>query len=119
MNDCSNDSSLEILTNLAKNDGRIKIVNNDKNRGLLYSRAKGILYSSGEYLLNLDPDDEIYGKDSLEYLYNQSKFYNLDIISFYVNQKKGNSIIKCNHKNQILQRQNLFSSIFSYKHILI
>ena len=118
VNDCSNDSSLEILTNLAKNDGRIKIVNNDKNRGLLYSRAKGILYSSGEYLLNLDPDDEIYGKDSLEYLYNQSKFYNLDIISFYVNQKKGNSIIKCNHKNQILQRQNLFSSIFSYKHII-
>ena len=118
VNDCSNDSSLEILTNLAKNDGRIKIVNNDKNRGLLYSRAKGILYSSGEYLLNLDPDDEIYGKDSLEYLYNQSKFYNLDIISFYVNQKKGNSIIKCNAKNQILQRQYLFSSIFSYKHII-
>ena len=79
VNDCSNDSSLEILTNLAKKDGRIKIVNNDKNRGLLYSRAMGILNSTGEYLLNLDPDDVINGEDSLEYLYNQSKFYNLDI----------------------------------------
>ena len=118
VNDCSNDSSLEILTNLAKNDERIKIVNNDKNHGLLYSRAMGILNSTGEYLMNLDPDDVIYGEDSLEYLYNQSKFYNLDIISFYVNQKKGNSIIKCNAKNQILQRQYLFSSIFSYKHII-
>ena len=118
VNDCSNDSSLEILTNLAKKDGRIKIVNNDKNRGLLYSRAMGILNSTGEYLLNLDPDDVINGEDSLEYLYNQSKFYNLDIISFYVNQKKGNRIIKCNAKNQILQRQYLFSSIFSYKHII-
>ena len=65
---------------MAKNDGRIKIVNNDKNHGLLYSRAMGILNSTGEYLMNLDPDDVIYGEDSLEYLYNQSKFYNLDIL---------------------------------------
>ena len=118
MNDCSNDSSLEILTNLAKNDERIKIVNNDKNHGLLYSRAMGILNSTGEYLMNLDPDDVIYGEDSLEYLYNQSKIYNLDIISFYVKEKKYNSIIKCKGKNQILQQQNLFSSIFSYTHII-
>ena len=93
VNDCSNDSSLEILTNLAKNDERIKIVNNDKNHGLLYSRAMGILNSTGEYLMNLDPDDVIYGEDSLEYLYNQSKIYNLDIISFYVKEKKCNSIL--------------------------
>ena len=118
VNDCSNDSSLEILTNLAKNDERIKIVNNDKNHGLLYSRAMGILNSTGEYLMNLDPDDVIYGEDSLEYLYNQSKIYNLDIISFYVKEKKCNSIIKCKGKNQILQQQNLFSSIFSYTHII-
>ena len=103
---------------MAKNDGRIKIVNNDKNHGLLYSRAMGILNSTGEYLMNLDPDDVIYGEDSLEYLYNQSKIYNLDIISFYVKEKKCNSIIKCKGKNQILQQQNLFSSIFSYTHII-
>ena len=54
----------------------------------------GVLNSCGEYLLNLDPDDVIYGEDSLEYLYNQSKFYNLDIISFYVYAKKDNSIIR-------------------------
>ena len=79
---------------MAKNDERIKIVNNDKNHGLLYSRAMGILNSTGEYLMNLDPDDVIYGEDSLEYLYNQSKIYNLDIISFYVKEKKYNSIIR-------------------------
>ena len=67
---------------MAEKDSRIKIVNNDKNRGLLYSRAMGILNSSGEYLMNLDPDDEIKGVDSLEYLYKLSKNLNLDIISF-------------------------------------
>mgnify|MGYP002625337468 CR=1 FL=1 len=71
VNDYSNDSSLSILNDLANKDNRIKIVNNDKNHGLLYSRAMGILNSTGEYLMNLDSDDEINDSESLEYLYNQ------------------------------------------------
>ena len=81
-----------MLTELAKNDKRIRIVNNDKNHGLLYSRAMGILNSSGEYLMNLDSDDEINGSESLEYLYNQTKKYNVDIIAFSVLFKKTNLI---------------------------
>jgi glycosyltransferase involved in cell wall biosynthesis len=79
VNDFSSDNSLQILTNFSKNDRRIKIVNNDKNHGLLYSRAMGILYSSGEYLLNLDADDEINGEDTLEYLYNTILSSKVDI----------------------------------------
>jgi glycosyltransferase involved in cell wall biosynthesis len=103
VNDCSNDNSLQILNDLAKNDERIKIVNNDKNRGLFYSRAMGILNSSGEYLLNLDPDDEIYGKSSLEYLNKQAKFLNLDIISFNALDKKLNNVLKCFKSGLILK----------------
>ena len=69
VNDYSNDSSLDIIKECSKNDSRIKIVNNDKNYGLLYSRAMGILNSTGEYLMNLDPDDELEGSDNLEFLY--------------------------------------------------
>ena len=43
VNDYSTDNSLMILEELAKNDSRIRIVNNDKNYGLLYSRAMGII----------------------------------------------------------------------------
>ena len=68
--------------NMAKNDLRIKIINNDKNRGLLYSRAMGILNSKGEYLMNLDPDDEFKGSDNLEYLYKMAKKSKIDFISF-------------------------------------
>lgn len=88
VNDCSNDKSLEILTNLSIKDRRIKIVNNDKNHGLLYSRAMGILNSSGEYLMNLDPDDKINGDDTLEFLYNKARFYNVDIIAFNIYDQK-------------------------------
>ena len=69
VNDHSNDSSLKILEALTKRDNRIKIINNYKNHGLLYSRAVGILKSSGEYLMNLDADDELKGHNSLKYLY--------------------------------------------------
>ena len=39
----------------------------------------GILHSSGEYLLNLDADDEIKGEDTLEYLYNKILISQVDI----------------------------------------
>jgi glycosyltransferase involved in cell wall biosynthesis len=82
VNDGSTDYSLKILKKLAKIDNRIKIINNDRNHGLLYSRAMGIINSSGEYLMNLDPDDKLQGKENLAILYHYSKKYNLDFIKF-------------------------------------
>ena len=82
VNDGSTDYSLKILKQLSKNDKRMKIINNDRNHGLLYSRAMGIINSSGEYLMNLDPDDKLQGKESLAILYHYSKKYNLDFIKF-------------------------------------
>ena len=118
VNDCSNDKSLEILSNLSIKDRRIKIVNNDKNHGLLYSRAMGILNSSGEYLMNLDPDDKINGDDTLEFLYNKARFYNVDIIAFNTYHQKLNLFIKCIEQNYIIKQPNLFKSIFSKNNVL-
>ena len=92
---CSNDSTLNILKQLSKSDDRIKIVNNDKNYGLLYSRAMGILNSAGEYLLNLDADDEINGTDNLEYLYNKVQNSKVDIVAFDIFDVKKNKTIQC------------------------
>jgi glycosyltransferase involved in cell wall biosynthesis len=82
VNDCSTDHSLKSLKRLAKNDNRIKIINNDRNHGLLYSRAMGIINSSGEYIMNLDPDDLLEGKNNLAVLYHYLKKYNLDFLRF-------------------------------------
>ena len=92
VNDCSNDNSLEILTKMAQKDNRIKIVNNRKNRGLLYSRAMGILHSKGNFLMNLDPDDRLEGPDNLEYLYQKAIKEKVDIISFGY-MKENNEIL--------------------------
>ena len=82
VNDGSTDYSLKMLKKLAKNDKRIKIINNDRNHGLLYSRAMGIINSSGEYVMNLDPDDKLEGKNNLAVLYYYSKKLNLDFLRF-------------------------------------
>ena len=84
VNDGSTDNSLKILKKLFKKDFRIKIINNDRNHGLLYSRAIGILNSRGEYLMNLDPDDKLEGKGNLNTLYKKAKKSNLDYIKFLV-----------------------------------
>lgn len=113
VNDCSTDNSLTILKEMRENDSRIKIVNNNKNHGSLHSRAMGILKSKGEYLINLDPDDEFNDSDSLEYLYNIAKKSNIDVIYFNLMLKFDNfSIIKCSNFHHILRQPKLFKSIF-------
>ena len=71
-----------MLKDFKNNDSRIKIVNNDKNRGVFYSRIMGILNSTGEYIMFLEPDGLFEGKDNLEYLYNQYKNTKEDVIIF-------------------------------------
>ena len=114
VNDFSNDSSLKILNNLAKNDSRIKIINNDKNYGLLFSRAVGILNCKGEYIMNLDPDDEFESSKNLEFLYKSVKKSNLDILSFGALFKYNEEItIKCSNYHKIYRQPELFESAFN------
>lgn len=114
VNDCSTDNSLEILKQLAKEDHRIKIINNKENRGLLFSRAMGILNSTGEYLLNLDPDDEIKENDNLEYLYKRTKNSKIDVISFSTFFKGRNRVmLKCRNFHHVQYQPELFLSAFN------
>ena len=123
INDCSEDNSLEVLKKMSKRDSRIKIINNDRNRGLLYSRAMGILNSKGEYIMNLDPDDELVGRDNLEYLYKIINKLKVDVISFgYIIKKPGKTPIKnflcTNFKNIQFQPEILNSNIDNFDFLI-
>ena len=114
VDDNSKDNSLLEIKQLAKEDKRIKIVNNKNNRGLLFSRAMGILSSTGEYLLNLDPDDELEGEDNLQYLYDNTKNSRIDVISFASFFKGRNrTMLKCNNFHHIQHQPELFLSAFN------
>ena len=57
INDCSTDSTLNILRKYSDRYKNIKIIENDKNMGNALSFKKGIAESSGKYFTVLDGDD--------------------------------------------------------------
>ena len=82
VNDNSNDNSLNTIEGMKKEDPRIKIINNEKNMGVLYSRSIAVLQAKGKYILTLDHDDFFLDEDLFEVLYNEAEDGNFDIVSF-------------------------------------
>ena len=106
INDFSSDNTSYIVENLQKNDQRIKIINNIRNMGTLYSRSIGALASRGEYIFNLDNDDIYFSHDLFDSIYKIGKDENLDIISFL-------AINIRNYSTNVIYMKNLFSIQFS------
>ena len=82
VDDCSTDKSLSIIRNLKYEDKRIKIIQNKKNRGALYSKSIGILKARGKYIMILDSDDLFANENIFNICFNQITQNNIDIIEF-------------------------------------
>ena len=80
IDDCSFDSSIKIIEKYMKNDPRIRLIKNLKNRKILYSKSIAALNSNGEYIIELDQDDMFIRDDVFQILYNEAKFHNLDLV---------------------------------------
>lgn len=57
INDCSSDSTANLLIQMAKADTRIKVYNNEENLKLIKTLNKGIELCNGEYIARMDSDD--------------------------------------------------------------
>lgn len=57
VNDCSTDSSMDIVSKF--DDSRIKIINHTVNKGAGWSRRTGIESATGDYVITVDGDDWI------------------------------------------------------------
>lgn len=110
VNDCSKDNSINIIKELSKEDFRIKIIDNKKHRGTLYSRTIGTLMSKGKFIFPLDSDDMYLSKDIFKVVYKDANENNIDIINF-----KGIYIF--NFKNSTIN--NHIKEFRTHKKILI
>ena len=63
-------------------DKRIKILNNNKNMGTLYSRCIAVLSAKGKYIFALDNDDIFFDNNILKTIYIKAKKTNYDIVEF-------------------------------------
>lgn len=79
VNDGSTDNSLNILYDYQKKDARVKIVNNEKNMGIAYSRNVGLSSASGEYIMWCDSDDW-FEKTMCEKMLHTLKKYDVDLV---------------------------------------
>lgn len=83
VDDCGSDDSIEQAAALAKHDRRITIVKNNDNKGTYLARKAGVLHAQGQYILFLDPDDEL-RSDCLEKLSGIVRNNTADIVFFEI-----------------------------------
>jgi len=64
--DASEDESFTIAKSYAEKDGRIKVIKNEKNSFVGYTREKALEKAEGKYIFFLDSDDEMFSSDVFE-----------------------------------------------------
>src|SRR5687768_10604451 len=57
IDDCSSDSTPQILNEYARQDSRIRIIRNSENKGLTASLNIGLTQAQGRYIARQDADD--------------------------------------------------------------
>ena len=60
IDDCSTDGSFECLQDITKTYENVRILKNDQNSGISYTRNRLIDQAQGEYLWFIDSDDMLY-----------------------------------------------------------
>ena len=81
---------------------RIRLIKNNKNKKILYSKSIAALNSNGKYIIELDQDDMFIRDDIFNILYYEAINHNLDLIqfrdfyksSFFFNEKTKVNVFK-------------------------
>jgi glycosyltransferase involved in cell wall biosynthesis len=118
IDDCGQDQAMGIVEGHAAADHRIRIIRNDKNHGVAYSRNKGIHAARGRYLSFIDSDDSIdldfYQKLYSAALEHQAEIVKADFVIDHGDHFEHNEIHGNIHK---ALRKKRFVGIY-YTHIL-
>ena len=80
IDDCSTDDSLKIIEKYMEEDPRIRLIKNEKNRRILYSKSIAALNANGKYITQIDQDDMFIRDDVFDLLYNEAEKNDLDLI---------------------------------------
>lgn len=114
IDDCSTDSSLEVLKRETSSDPRFKVIALEKNAGQGHARNVALGIAKGEYIQFLDADDFILD-NCCESLYSTAKSLDLDMLMYsgmnFTEKDKPNI-------NQYWDYQFLpkgFKSVFNYR----
>lgn len=83
VNDCTPDNSIQILHDIIElypnRKNNIRIINHDKNKGVLEARHTGIRHASGDYIIHCDSDDWV-DNNWIEALYKETELKGADLV---------------------------------------
>lgn len=83
VDDCSTDASISILRSVIERypgrKAQTRIIRNDRNRGLGYSRAEAVRQATGEFIMHVDSDDRI-PTDAVEQLVRRQRETEADMV---------------------------------------
>ena len=113
IDDNSPDDTLSIINEYMKKDPRIRLIKNEINRKVLFSKSIGALNAKGKYIIQLDQDDLFIRDDVFDILYSEAENNNLDLVqmrditksNFHFNKK---SIVNCVGQHYIYPKNNQF-----------
>ena len=75
VDDCGNDSSIDIVKEYAQNDSRFKVLTHEHNRGVSAARNTGLDNAIGEFVMFVDSDDwlELNALEEVKKAFDKSK----------------------------------------------
>ena len=100
VDDCSTDDTLSIIRKYMEEDQRIRLIKNQYNRKILYSKSIAALNANGKFIIQLDQDDMFIRKDVFDMLYYEAETNNLDLMHI-------RDFIKKDFKFKKVQRVNV------------
>ncbi len=108
--DDKNRDDLEYIESCIKNDSRVKIIFNDNNKGVAYSRNKAISIASGEYIAFLDCDDywEI-NKIEIQLNFMLTHGYDFSHTTYHIINQNG-KVVSTMKAREILEYKKLLQS---------
>lgn len=80
INDGSSDNTKKILEKYVEKDDRVKLIDKDKNEGLVAARQSGVCVAKGKYIGFVDGDDWV-ERDMFENLYRCAQQYEADLVT--------------------------------------
>ncbi|XJS10080.1 glycosyltransferase family 2 protein [Aerococcaceae bacterium WGS1372] len=109
VNDCSSDSSVDIIKQYTRDDSRIKLINLEENSGAAVARNTGIEQARGQYIAFIDSDDTwLHNKLSLQIEFMESKHYGFSYTDLALVDESG----------KILKEKVGIPSSFTYSELL-
>lgn len=135
IDDPNNFEVIKYIRHCEKKDNRIKVIDNERNIGLVKSLNKGLQYCTGEYIARMDADD-IAEINRIEEQINYIEKYGYDLIGAYMNifngkeKRAANKVCKtnwgckkilnyegtCFHPTWLVKRE-LYESLNGYRNI--